>query len=250
MINTTTIPTQIYTSSLNAFFNITAVLSMAMLISVSMMELFLYRIREKERDELSGSESESEEEETAVTDKYTDKYCEEFAALALRELSDEDLTNLITKVVREQVVEKVEVIMTFDKSTNTFWYYTDNLKDVSYDILETVARKYAIEHDCKKICLTVAEDIPIIVPVDEEEQKKEEIAPSPSVFAKFKNYNTGTKGSMPNYVPSVKVIEQMNHFRYRGKLYEYEEAQKTGERKEEPILDYTSYKKLLEKKEK
>jgi hypothetical protein len=70
-----------------------------------------------------------------------------------------------------------------------------------------------------------------------------------SVFAKFKKYNTGGKGSTPNFTSVVKVIEQMNHFRYRGKIYDYEATQKLSEKKEEAILDYASYKILCEKKE-
>ena len=156
--------------------------------------------------------------------------------------------------MREQIAEKVEVIMTFDIATETFWYYTDQLKEVSYPILETVARKFAIENNCKSIFLQVQaeaeqSEAEHVEAEHVEAEHVEKQVPIPSVFAKFKNYNAG-KGSAPNFTSVVKVIEQMNHFRYRGKIVDYEEREKTKEKVIEPTLDYASYKKLLmEKKE-
>ena len=239
MFNTTTIPTQSATN--NSFFYLFSVLSMGMILGGSMIELFLYRLREKERL----YESEESEEDTDSEEKYTDRYHEEFEALAMRELTTDELLGLNTKIVREQVAENVEVILTFDKETDTFWYYTNQLKEVSYDILETLARKFAIEYDCKKICW---QEEPAQAQEPTQAQEEAPVGKS-SVFAKFKKYNTGGKGSAPNFTSVVKVVEQMNHFRYRGKLVDYEETQKGLNKKEEPILDYASYKTLCEKKE-
>ena len=241
MLNTTTIPTQVVYSS---FLHISAILSMGMFIGISMIELFLYRLREKEQDE-------SKE----VEKTYCDNYQEEFAALPVRMLTDAELTNLTTKIVREQVAENVEVIMTFDKTTDTFLYYTDKLKDVSYPILETVARKFVIDYDCKMIYLPAWEQVEEgQEQADEQqeqeqaEQQAEQVPKAPSVFAKFKNYNAG-KGSVPNFASVITVVEQMNHFRYRGKLSDYAESQKKESNPVETTLDYASYKKLFEKKE-
>jgi hypothetical protein len=250
MYNTTTIPTTQLDGSFLGFFY---VLSMGAIVGASLIELFLFRLRvrlnEKGRayiDDDSEEEVETEEE----AEDYCNNYQDEFAALSPRKLSEEELKQLNTKFVREQVAEEVEVIMTFDKATETFWYYTDKLKEVSYPILETVARKFAIENDCKIVCLqeqaeqtqaeqTQAEQTPV------EQTPGEEPTQAPSVFAKFKSYNAG-KGSTPNFTSVVEVIEQMNHFRYRGKIVDYEERAK--EKVEEPTLDYASYKKLLEEK--
>ena len=158
-------------------------------------------------------------------------------------LSEEELKNLNKYIVREQVSKKLEVILTFDKATETFWYYTDHLKEVSYAILETVAQKYAIDYDCKVI-LQEPEDI------SAQEPEAESAEPSligSTVFAKFKKYNAG-KGAVSNFTSGIKVIEQMNHFRYRGKIHDYEETLKQEEIKEEVLMDYVTYKKLLEEK--
>jgi len=253
--NTTTIPT----NNNDSFFSIFYILSLGAVVGFSVIELFLCRLRDKEQTYVDDSSEEEEEED------YCDKYKEEFAALTKHKLSDEELIQLNKKIVREKVSEKVEVIMTYDKRTETFCYYTDQLKEVSYPILETVARKFAIENNCKNICLQaeqqqaedgvegaeplaepLAEDgvegaEPLAEPLDKVQIQEH----MPSVFAKFKDYNAG-KGSVANFTSVAKVIDQMNHFRYRGKIVDYEERSK--EKVEEPKLDYASYKKLLEEK--
>jgi hypothetical protein len=251
MINTTTIPTEPDNNSILA---ICYILSTGILVGGFLTELFLYRLREK----LTSETELSDDEDTEEDEKYCEKYVEEFDALDARALTDEELTNLNTKYVREQVAEKVEVILTYDKSTETFWYYTDQLKEVSYDILEAVARKYAIDYNCKSICLeavaseaaskAASEAVASETAASEaaaSEAASEAVA-APSVFAKFKKYNTAGKGSPPNFTSVIKVIEQMNHFRYRGKIYDYENRE--TEKKEETTLDYASFKKLLEEK--
>lgn len=244
MFNTTTIPTIAETSNVSTFLNVSMILSLSILVGGAFMELFLYRLREKQRLEESDI---SDEEASDEEEDYCTRYYEEFQALATRVLTDDELLNLNTKIVREYVAEKVEVILTYDKNTETFWYYTDKLKDVSYDMLETVARKFAIENDCKAICLASE--------AEAEEASEAEAAPSEaapasteaapaSVFAKFKSYNTGFKGAPPNFTSVVKVVEQMNHFRYKGKLSDYDAT--TKKKIEEPTLDYQAFKKLSE----
>jgi hypothetical protein len=269
MFNTTTIPSQLpETMSVNFFFNLCALFSTGLIMGVSLVEIFLYKMRMRERREKGEGDSDSDSESSGDEDegegeeeeeKYIERYCDEFDALPVRELSVEELQSLNTKIVREQVTTDVEVILTFDKTTDTFWYYTDQLKKVSYPILETVARKFMLEHDCKILRLQggeqqVARGLPqASLP---QASRPHQSSPGgetpqevpPSVFAKFKKYNTGGKGSTPNFTSVVKVVEQMNHFRYRGKIYDYEATQKLSEKKEEAILDYASYKILCEKK--
>jgi DNA repair exonuclease SbcCD nuclease subunit len=227
------------------------ILSLSILVGGAFMELFLYRLREKQRLEESDI---SDEEASDEEEDYCTRYYEEFQALATRVLTDDELLNLNTKIVREYVAEKVEVILTYDKNTETFWYYTDKLKDVSYDMLETVARKFAIENDCKAICLASTEAQSEAEEAQSEaEEAQSEAAPAStevseaapaSVFAKFKSYNTGFKGAPPNFTSVVKVVEQMNHFRYKGKLSDYDAT--TKKKIEEPTLDYQAFKKLSE----
>ena len=273
MFNTTTQPTiqPVQYSLLDLF----SVISTGIFCSFCMIEILLHKLRGNDDEEEENKEAEEEE----PTDNYCDNYVEEFDALSVRLLTAEELTNLNTKFVREQVAEKVEVILTFDKSTETFWYYTDQLKDVSYDILETVARKFAIDNNCKSICLGSASlgsaslalepashalesaslepasltlEPASLEPASLALDPASSVVAPPSVFAKFKKYNTAGKGSAPNFTSVVKVVEQMNHFRYRGKIYDYENKHKSVEKvpEENATLDYASYKKLLEEKQK
>jgi hypothetical protein len=249
MINTTTIPT--HPNMLISFFTVGSVLLLGILMGSAVIEIILHGIylkdkknKEEEQDseaEEQDSEAEHSEAEQAAEQTYCNKYADAFEALSLRELSEEELQNLNQYIVREQVSEKLEVILTFDKATETFWYYTDHLKEVSYAILETVAQKYAIEYDCKVI-LQEPEDISAQEPVDSAEPS----LIGSTVFAKFKKYNAG-KGAVSNFTSVIKVIEQMNHFRYRGKIHDYEETLKQEEKKE-VLMDYVTYKKLLEEK--
>ena len=190
----------------------------------------------------SASEAEAEAEiDTSIAD---------FSNLLDRELTEEELKQLQLKIVREPTPGG-EIIMTYHRETESFWYYAEHLKDVHYSMLETVARKFVIEYDCKRIYMQTAE-------VEKEKEKEKEpmaqevehkaVEPEQTkpIFAKFKKYNSGGKGANPNFKSVLKVIEQTNHFRYKGKIYHYEETLKEKtEKTKTPELDYAAYKELL-----
>ena len=247
IINTTTIPTQMNEITLMDMFTC---FSIWFLYSMGIIEIIMHYVCRNEEEE--------EEEE-----KYTDKYVDEFKALTRRELTKEEMVLLNTKFVRETMPDENVVIMTYDINLECFCYYTDHLKDVNYDMLETIARKFAIDYDCKFICVEAENDDAdyehVKTPDNDAElvesaHDKPVVAESEpkSVFAKFKKYNTGGKGATPNFNPPVKVIEQSNHFRFKGKLCDYEEYKTNEDKKQksknEPVLDYANYKILLEKK--
>lgn len=191
----------------------------------------------------SASEAESEAE--------IDASIADFSNLLDRELTEEELTQLQFKIVREPTAGG-EIIMTYHRETESFWYYAEHLKDVHYSMLETVARKFVIEYDCKRIYMQTAE-----VEKEKEKEKepmaveKTEVAQEQTkpIFAKFKKYNSGGKGANPNFKSVLKVIEQTNHFRYKGKLQDYADLIKERTEKEKakasPILDYAAYRELL-----
>jgi hypothetical protein len=204
----------------------------------------------------SSSSSGSASASGSDTDEEIDESITGFSNLLDRELSEEDLQQLQFKIVRETTASG-EIVMTYHKDTETFWYYADHLKDVHYSMLETVARKFVIANDCKRIYTqtpleeevehkavepTTLEPMVVEHKVVEPEQTK-------NVFAKFKKYNSGGKGANPNFKATLKVIEQTNHFRYKGKLKDYADLLKEREEKEKakasPILDYAAYRDLL-----
>lgn len=263
--NTTTIPTTMYTTmhtftEANFFISMVAgmVATLPFLIGIGFM---LYK-HQADKNISDDSEDEDEDEE-----EKEEKYMEEFKALTDLEINFSELKN---KMVRETIdreivnstdenIKSFDIILTYDKETETFWYYTDILKEVSYDILETVARKFAIEHNCKRLYVQKAEE------KDESKESEEACGAQPpyggegaeppveppSVFAKFKKYNNGTRGIGGLPILNKEIVEPTNHFRYKGKLYNYEEVlkKKTGEEKNiNPELDYAAYKLLMQAK--
>lgn len=252
MYNTTTIPTVIVNNGPSIFH---ALLSGFVIVMPFFAGIFHLVRRYDEEHRRDGDQDSDEEEEES--DEEEGQYVEEFKALADRELTDKDFKELETKMVKETIdttddTKKVDIIMSYHKDTDTFWYYTNDLKEIAYKTLETVARKFVIEHNCKRLYVQAA---------PEEQPDKETTAQTQidteggvgacprSVFAKFKKYNTGTKGGLPNFSSDTKPpTEQGNHFRYKGKLYHYEETLKEREKDNLPttLLDYAAYKLLMQ----
>jgi hypothetical protein len=221
--------------------------------------------------------------------EYNKKYEDELKALKERNLDEVDFLTLSKQWVNEETPGG-NVVMNYDRETDCFVYYTDHLKQITYGILETVARKFVVENDCKIIYIQAklpvevssegevecegegnievecdidcegecegnvevecyidceVEDKSIVKQLDEDKK--------PSVFAKFKKYNTGGKGSVPNFKSNVNVIEQSNHFRYKGKLYDYNTYKETLKHNDvcngvKSELDYATFKRqILEK---
>jgi len=267
MYNTTTIPTQYNMSAPHPciFYSLLSSFLLVMPFWAGIMHIIRrYDIENSKDDEESDEDEEEEKEED-------EKYMEELKALPLRDLNETDFTELQTKIVRETLEDSdnksFDIVMSYNKDNETFWYYTDNLKEVSYDTLETVARKFVIEHDCKKLYIQKAE--PVVADEEGGGSKEGEQAgetpkeggsgacraggtpPTKSVFAKFKKYNTGTKGGLPNFSNDT-TNEQTNHFRYKGKLYHYEETLKGKENEHisNTLLDYAAYKLMIQEKSK
>ena len=147
------------------------------------------------------------------------------------------------------------VIMTYDLSRNSFKYYSDNT--IPYRYLETVARKYIRQFDCRPIFVDMEEELKIAeekwtLEREKEEKEKAEkeqlkqeleknkninpVEEKKNVFAKFKSYNkeAGTgkvnsaappKNSIPNQTLNEKqanekvlLKEKANRYTYEGKI--------------------------------
>jgi hypothetical protein len=149
----------------------------------------------------SGSESDSLVKKQEV--KYEEKYKDKYVLLENNELSEQRLEELKYAIVME-TTPIGNVILFYDKSRNTFTYYSDNT--IPYRFLETVARKYVVIHNCKSIFVDMDEQIKNAQnKLDEKkrkleednERKKQEAILNPNaqvpvkknVFAKLKSYN-------------------------------------------------------------
>ena len=253
--NTTTIPTEYIDTTPSILSALGFGLFFTLTFCKFIMEELFDDYEKDENEESSEEEDDDEDNNEAVIDtSITD-----FSNLLDRELNEEELQQLQFKIVRETTAIG-DIVMTYHKETESFWYYANNLKDVNYSMLETVARKFAIANDCKRIYIQTAAEEEEHKQEEQEEHKQAEEEhkqalhiDTKNVFAKFKKYNSGGKGSNPNFKAIVKVIEQANHFRYKGKLNAYDFLLKERNEKEKakasPILDYAAYRDLLRGKE-
>ena len=253
LYNTTTIPStqlfNIYATDDDdniCFFNKMVYFTSSMLtvsfFTFLLLELYLFIEREKEKEKEENEYEDEEEDE-----EKEGKYYEAFSALEDRELSEEEITNLHLKTVCETTDEGLDIVMTYHKPTEAFWYYTDDLKKVTYEMLNNIAQKFAIEYNCKRICFdknAKKVDEPVVEEKEEKEEKEEVEEKIKTVFAKFKKYNTPILNNK-NSVKVLGAIEQSNHFRYKGKLYE-QAVQETVKEVADHDIDYATFKKMMQ----
>jgi len=206
--------------------------------------LMYYANQNNESLEESEGEGEGETEEG---EDYSMNYMTEYELLADRPLTGEDIMELQEKSVKE-TTDFGDIIMMYNGKTESFWYYTDQLKEVSYTLLEAIARKFVVEHNCKRLYLVGLRPAGCASPTPPNTDSVSSTGGcAPSPFAKFKQYNNG-KGANANFSTGVNVVEQTNHFRYKGKIYDYEDALKTTALKanEVPTMTYAAFKELME----
>ena len=146
--------------------------------------------------------------------------------------------------------------MKYNFKNETFEYYTDSVSQVTYDILDTLARLFAISYDCKILCVNYRKELEkgehkmkrdIEVDKIAEAKNTEQSSSKNTVFAAYKHYNRKS-GSGKKYCV---LTENSNKFKYKGKLEEYETSPKT-EIKLQPKppvynISYREYKEMCKK---
>lgn len=168
------------------------------------------------------------------------------------------LYNLRFKTVREQSPDGDDIIMTYNSDTGTFWYYCDNKENIKFNTLDSTARKFAIENNCKCVCVNYKEELDKAIHAIEYSVVLKQLKDSwtkgttdtdtnKSVYAAFKKYND-TNTHNHNDAGSVKK-HITNRFSYKGKLSEY----KPFEEKTSPIINkdisFAHFKQILKEKE-
>ena len=199
-----------------------------------------------------GDDDEDEEEEntndTNDTNDNTDtkkdiayqvKWFEEFDEMSDHEqqegeeLTEEFVNNLSLNTITE-TTPRGDVLMYYSSKLGSFVYHS-HTKEIPYSYLETVARKYVIEYNCKKLYIDIRKEYEKGVKkykeikAKEEEKSdaddtKEKENKKKQLFANFKTYNR--KGEVHNKQKDKIYIlkEQANRYSYRGKIEEYSEA--------------------------
>lgn len=282
-------------SLLESFSIILASIISGLTLGITFVGQFIYPrfIRKDESD--SNDEVVSEEEEKDSSNLYATNYMTEFDALESRTLSTEELVDLKLNFENEIIVEKNtdsggedikrEIMLTYNNETNSFWYYTDYSTKISYEMLNMVARKFAITYNCKSVYLAAPslkeeEDVEEDVEEDEEEisgeeeidesekcvviqneecvKKVDDVALKPkSIFATFKKYNNdplptkqtlATKDEKSKKEDGVYEEIKKNQFTYKGKLNEFNAIKKKDENVELIKIDYATFKNEYMKK--
>ena len=204
-----------------------------------------YPQTDEEEDSSDNDDNDANKEED-----YSMHYMTEFVLLDKRPLTEDDLEHLQKKMVTE-TTDFGDIIMTYHRPTEAFWYYTDHLKEVSYTLLEAVARKFMVEHNCGGLSPTVS---PTVSPIKAEDSllsaTQEGLAGGQNPFAKFKKYNTGSNSANAN--SNSANSNNANHFRYKGKLYEHADLQMKKNQEDAvdavPTMTYAAFKQLMEEK--
>lgn len=216
---------------------------------------------------------ENEQECKEEDERYEEKYKEKFKNHPIKDLSEEDINNLENCTLMENTPVGM-VIMLYSKSTETFWYFCD-VKQVSYQYLDTVLRHYVTVFDCKKLYLSTHEDEDEDQDnedddedqdqdnddednedededkdEDEDEDNQEKDDDKTSVFAKFKTSCklSDTKNENKNENVSVKS-EQLNRYTYKGIISNYQILKKQKSLNQ-PALDFATFVKMQKDKKK
>ena len=184
------------------------------------------------------------------------------------ELTEEFVNNLSLNTITE-TTPRGDVLMYYSSKLGTFVYHS-HTKEIPYNYLETVARKYVIEYNCKKLYIDIRKEYEKGVQKYKEIKAKEEKNAvdetkdkenkKKQIFANFKTYNR--KGEVHNKQKDKIYIlkEQANRYSYRGKIEEYSEAKvescldkkvlesmgdkRSEEDKKVDDIDFASFKKM------
>ena len=225
---------------LDTFFTVLGVLVTGLAAGFTVVGVFVYNPPKEEEEE----------------DLYEDKYSEEFEELEEKELTDDFVKGLSSVYLTEETPEG-QVVMCYDKDTECYNYWCDD-KNVYFLNLDAVAQKYAIDNDCKALCVNYKLEVEKAEQElkEKKEKKREEVEEieeekdeKPSVFAKFKSYNTVNKKEASDDKEGNSVqVEKSNTFKYKGKIYEWENQSKACEDKKSSKNDSLSLSEWLKKK--
>ena len=195
---------------------------------------------------------------------FENRYFTEYDDLEEKDLTDKFVKDLTLNVIREET-PKGEVIMYYSHEMKSFIYYAKT-KEIPYKYLETLARKYVIIYDCKKLYIDIRKEYEKGVnkykelkenktPVNgtgiggekaSEENKKKKL------FASFKTYNRKGEVNAQQKDKIYILREKANRYSYRGKIEEYKEDDKNNEQdcddcQAEKKIDFSSFKKMNRK---
>ena len=205
------------------------------IMAIAVSARILFQNVEKEYKSIYGYDSDEEE-------YYDSRFLKEYYDLEDRIIDDFDfLKDLIT-------IEKTPdglIYFGYDIDKEAFFYYCD-FKDVQYNYLEVVARKFVIDNNCKLLLLNSKEEIvKAALEFREKNDSDQEIS---TVFANLKTEDVNKKDSFDHKLKikakEIPVPEKSNRYIYRGKLLDYKPStnDESDENNDFENVDYSTFK--------
>jgi hypothetical protein len=222
----------------------------------------------------------NDEEDEVIYDaeaEYINKYFDELDEMEDADLDKDTLIELRNLFLCE-TTPRGDIVMTYNSDTQSFWYWSDN-KNITYSMLDAAARKFAIDYNCKAVCVNyksefnnsydaivsrkedkavedkavedkAVEDKSVEDKAVEDKAVVDKAVVSNSVFAKFKSYNTARTETTSNTKQHL-LTEKANRFSHKGTLEDYEKSKEktktnsSEENEEVKSIDFATFKKMM-----
>ena len=205
----------------------------------------------------STEESDDEPDNSDEDANYEQLHFDALEELTDEALSPEDLKKAISGQYLSEDTPKGNVVLSYNVDAGSFEYYTDKYSDMSYEILDTVARLFTCKFNCKQICVNYRAEVEngktkMLSEIEydklykENKEKMMQEREKGSVFASFKSYNKKTGNNV--HKKYFVITENANRFKYKGKLSDYQKlidkplADETASSKK---ISYADYKRSL-----
>lgn len=215
------------------------IVGVSVLIAGGIVSYVIYKPKE-DPENPQYEEEESKELQALFDDtNYDKKYQKEFDKLEERKIEDDELAGLQEKSLEEETPLGV-VKMHYNSEYGGFEWYCDT-SHVPYRFLETVVRKYIIEHNCLQLYVNLKEEIDksndLVEKAREKLDKSDKNADS--VFVQKKSNNK-------EVLDVLAIKNKYLKFKYLGKLKEIKKGDSA------PIynminIDFSTFKSLKEK---
>jgi hypothetical protein len=177
-----------------------------------------------------------------------------------REIDKDELESLKEQFIEEKTPRGI-IMLNYENEG--FTYYC-NTTDIPYKFLEAIAQHYVIKYNCKSLLIDTKLELEKAKKLKEEKEREEKeceekereekereekTASSFNVFARFKTYNDTSKNEKIKNKEDIKILpERSNHYKYKGKLEDYEKLFNKDKPEEFEHLDYSTFKKLASDK--
>tara|TARA_B100000424_G_scaffold236251_1_gene201067 strand:+ start:839 stop:1477 length:639 start_codon:yes stop_codon:yes gene_type:complete len=157
---------------------------------------------------------------------YIEKYNDKFENQEIEDSSKNNLENMKNNILFENT-PLGNIIMYYDAENEEYKYYCN--RDLSFNFLESVGRKYVTIFNCKSLFKIYDEDKFKEFQKELEEKEEKKQTQKKSVYATFKKYNN----------KSTKIVENepilQNRYRYVGKLRDFNFLKKPEIKKEKKM---------------